>query len=148
MEGDFALAALEDHAEVGIDARFLGSEASLDAKQGDASEEAMDFFGSGERTGSFGEVVDEIGGGIVLWTVAMAEGGIAAGNGEAAAAAGGEDVGAAGRIVHRSAGLAFHFGPTFGSGGGVPRCFWQRVRNEKKEKEMNGIRNMKEWGRD
>ena len=59
VKGDFALAALEDLAHVGVGAGFLGSEASLDAEKGDAGEEAMDFLGIGEGTGGFGEFGDE-----------------------------------------------------------------------------------------
>ena len=78
MEGDFALAALEDLAEISVRKGLPGGEAPLDAEKGYAGEEAVDFFGSGKRTGGFGEVSGEFGGGVFFGAVAAAEMGVGA----------------------------------------------------------------------
>jgi hypothetical protein len=56
--GDFAMAALEDLAEVGVGAGFLGSEQASDAEEGDLAEKRVDFLGGGEGAGGFGEFGD------------------------------------------------------------------------------------------
>jgi len=90
VEGDFALAALEDLAHVGVGAGFLGSEASLDAEEGDAGEEAMDLLGIGEGAGGFGEFGDEEVFGLGL--VGEAEFGTGGADGLGALASGGRAV--------------------------------------------------------
>jgi len=59
MIGDVALPLLENLAEEGVVAGFLGSDAPLDAEESDLGEEAMDFLGSGKSAGGFGELGDE-----------------------------------------------------------------------------------------
>jgi hypothetical protein len=51
---DFAEGAEEVLAEIGVDAGFLGSDASADAIEENGFEEAMDFIGGGEGAGGFG----------------------------------------------------------------------------------------------
>jgi hypothetical protein len=95
VEGDFALAALEDLAKIGVGAGFLGSEAPLDAEEGDLGEEIVDLLGSGERAGGFGEFGDEELFGLGL--VGEAELGTGGTDGLGAAASGGGEMLAAGK---------------------------------------------------
>jgi hypothetical protein len=133
MEGDCALAELEDQAEVGVVGRLFGSKPALNAEEGDTGEEVVDLFRRGESAGGCGE----FGGGerFGLGLVSGAERGI--GGGGAAATAGERGVSAAWERIERSrCGIAFHFGHRMEEIG------------EKKGKEMSGIRKMKEWGSD
>jgi hypothetical protein len=62
VKGDFAEAAVEVLAEVGVDTRFLGGDAALDSEESDLGKEIVDFLGSGESAGGF----SEFGGGEVV----------------------------------------------------------------------------------
>jgi hypothetical protein len=53
---DFAEAAEELLAEIGVDAGFLGGDAATDAVESDGGEEAVDVFAGGEGAGGLGEL--------------------------------------------------------------------------------------------
>jgi hypothetical protein len=99
VEGDGALTELEDQAEVGVVGRLFGSEPALDAEEGDAGEEAVDLFRSGESASGCGE----FGGGerFELGLVVLAERGIEFGGRGAAAATGRVGVSAAWERIWR-----------------------------------------------
>jgi hypothetical protein len=63
VEGDRALAELEDKAEIGVVGSLLGSKPALDAEEGDPGEEAVDLFRGGESASGCGE----FGGGELFW---------------------------------------------------------------------------------
>jgi hypothetical protein len=71
VEGDGALAELEDQAEVGIVGSLFGSEPALDAEEGDPGEEAVDLFRGGEGASGFGKCGrgERFGFGLVVETV-------------------------------------------------------------------------------